>query len=131
MPRNDRVNPERSFGLSVGFALMLLSGILVWRHRFTTAEIAGSAGCTLAILGKLRPRVLKWPGIFWWRFAHLIGYINSRIVLTLAFALLLVPAGIAWLVFGHDPLSRKRPRASGWTPTSARYRNKDHYEQMF
>jgi hypothetical protein len=121
---------ERSFGLSAGFVLMFLSALLAWRHRFTPAEIAGSAGCILVILGQLRPRVLEQPRIFWGRVANLIGYINSRIILTLAFALLLVPVGIAWLLSGHDPLARARG-TSGWTPAPVRYRNKKHYEQMF
>ena len=130
MPKNHPAHVERSFGLSVGFVLMFLSGLLVWRHRLTAAEIVGSIGCVLAILGELRPRLLKWPSMFWRRFAHVVGYINSRIILTLAFALVLVPVGIAWQLFGRDPLARKRG-ASGWTPAPVRYRNKKHYEQMF
>src|SRR5216110_1997689 len=93
-------NPERSFGLSVGSVLLLVAAIGVWRGRILTAEIAGGIGLVLVTFGRLRPSLLKWPSAIWWRFALLLGYVNARIILTIAFTLVLVPLALIWRLLG-------------------------------
>ena len=125
------VNPERSFGLSVGGVLILVAAVAVWRHRITTAEITGGIGLVLVTLGRLRPSLLKWPSKLWWRFAITLGYINARIILSLAFALVLVPLGLIWRVIGRDPLGRRRRNWAGWSPHPPRYRERSHFSKMY
>jgi hypothetical protein len=126
-------NPERSFGISVGTVLLLISAALLWRGRVTRAEVLGAVGAVLLLLGFVRPGLLKGPSALWWRFAAALGYVNSRIILTVAFALVLTPLGLIWRILGRDPLRRRRPAAgaSGWSPYSDRYRDPKHYERMF
>jgi hypothetical protein len=57
----------------------------------------------------------------WKRLARLIGEFNGRIVLTLLYAVLIVPVGFI-LRLVADPLRRRRPQVSNWTsrpPTPA------------
>jgi hypothetical protein len=125
-------NPERAFGLSVGTVLLVISAIAVWRgRRVTAAEITGGVGLVLVVLGRLRPSLLKWPSAVWWRFALALGYINARIILTLAFALVLVPLGLLWRAIGRDPLGRRRANWPGWSPYPARYRDRSHFSRMY
>jgi hypothetical protein len=125
-------NPERAFGLSVGTVLLLVSAIAVWRgRRVTIAEIVGGVGFVLVVLGRLRPSLLKWPSAVWWRFALALGYVNARIILTLAFALVLVPLGFLWRAIGRDPLGRRRATWPGWSPYPARYRDRTHFSRMY
>ena len=124
-------NPERSFGLSVGGVLLVVAAIAVWRGRILTAEIAGGIGLVLVTLGRLQPSLLKWPSAIWWRFALLLGYINARVILTLAFMLVLVPLALIWRLLGRDPLGRRRSTWTGWTPHPARYRDKSHFSRMY
>jgi hypothetical protein len=67
---------ERSFGISVGTVLLAIGAYLLWRGRLGRAEVIGALGALLLILGLLRPAVLKWPSMFWWRFARALGYVN-------------------------------------------------------
>jgi hypothetical protein len=83
------------------------------------------------VLGRLRPSLLKWPSAVWWRFALALGYVNARIILTLAFALVLIPLGLIWRVIGRDPLGRRRATWSGWSPHPARYRDRSHFSRMY
>jgi hypothetical protein len=122
---------ERSFGISVGSVLLLIAAFLIWRGRIPTAEILGGTGAVLLVLGLTRPMLLKWPSAVWWKFAMILGYVNARVILTVAFAILLTPLGLLWRVIGKDPLARHRKNWHGWSPSPERYRNPDHFNRMY
>jgi saxitoxin biosynthesis operon SxtJ-like protein len=122
---------ERSFGLSVGGMLVLIAALLLWRGRGRYAEVAAALGAVLIVLGRMKPSLLTWPSAAWWRLAVILAYVNSRIILTLAFALLLTPIGLIWRTIGRDPLALRRDGSPGWTPYPARYRAPDHYTRMY
>ena len=123
--------PERSFGLSVGVVMMLIAAALVWRGRIVNAEIMGSVGFVLVVLGLTKPMLLKWPSYVWWKFAMALGYLNARIILTVAFAIVLTPLSLIWRMTGTDPLSKKRKNWPGGSPYPARYQNGDHFTRMY
>jgi len=129
--RKGPANPERSFGLSVGGVLCGIALLLLWRKRVTRAEVIGAIGAVLVVLGWLRPRLLAWPSALWWRFARALAYVNTRVLLTVLFGLVLTPLGIVWKLTGKDPLHRRRTSASGWSSYPARYRDHKHYERMY
>lgn len=122
---------ERSFGISVGTVLLLIAAALVWRGRLLTAEIMGGIGAVLLILGLTHPPLLKWPSAVWWKFAMVLGYVNSRIILTVAFAIILTPLGLIWRLIGRDPLALRRRNWPGWSPYPDRYRNANHFTRMY
>lgn len=124
-------NPERSFGLSVGTVLILIAAFLVWRGRMTAAPIAGSIGAVLVALGYLQPRLLRWPSAVWWKIAMVLGYVNTRVILSIAFFLVLTPIGVIWRLIGRDPLVRKRSSWAGWTAHPERYRDRSHFTRMY
>lgn len=122
---------ERSFGLSVGTVLLLITAFMVWRGRMTGAAITGSIGAILLVLGLTYPPLLKYPSKAWWAMAGVLGYVNARVILTVAFLLLLTPIGLIWRLIGRDPLTRKRRNFPGWSPYPARYRDGNHFTRMY
>ncbi len=60
-----------------------------------------------------------------------LGYVNARIILTIAFAIVLTPVGLVWRLIGHDPLAQAPQHWPGWTPSSERYRDPDHFTRMY
>ena len=122
---------ERSFGLSVGGVLVAIALFLAWRGRIERATILGSIGAALVILGLTAPKLLKYPSMVWWKFAMALGYVNARVILTIAFAIVLTPVGLVWRLTGHDPLARKRQHWRGWTPSPERFRSPDHFTRMY
>ncbi|PYR64501.1 MAG: hypothetical protein DMF91_00090 [Acidobacteria bacterium] len=124
-------NPERSFGLSVGIVLCAIAALLLWRGRVTRAEIVGGIGFVLVVLGVVYPPLLTLPSAVWWRFARVLGYVNARVLLTVLFAIVLVPLSMVWRLTGKDPLTRRRASWPGWRPYPARYRDHHHYSRMY
>ena len=131
MSHKGPANPERAFGLSVGGVLCVLAALLAWRGRTATAEAAAIVGAVLVVCALLHPPLLKYPSAFWWRFARALGYVNARILLTLLFAIVLVPLSAIWRLIGKDPLARSRNAYPGWSAYPERYRNHQHYSRMY
>jgi Saxitoxin biosynthesis operon protein SxtJ len=122
---------ERSFGISVGAVLLLIAAVLLWRGRVTAAEITGGIGALLLLFGLTKPILLKWPSAVWWKFAMVLGYVNARVILTIAFLLVLTPIGLLWRVIGRDPMRRRRRNFEGWSAYPARYRDPNHFTRMY
>jgi hypothetical protein len=122
---------ERSFGISVGGFLLLVAAVLWWRGRITNAEILAGIGGVLVVLGLTAPMLLKYPSAVWWKFALILGYVNARVILSIAFFLVLTPIALVWRLIGRDPLAIKRQHWPGWSPYPARYRDKDHFTRMY
>lgn len=122
---------ERSFGVSVGGVLIAVAAYFAWRGRIDRATLLASLGAALVILGLTAPRLLKYPSMAWWKMAMVLGYVNARVILTIAFLILLTPMGLLWRLIGKDPLARQRKNWSGWSPSPARFRDPDHFNRMY
>jgi hypothetical protein len=124
-------NRERSFGVSVGGVLCVLAAALVWRGHVPRAEWTGAIGIVLLTLGLVYAPALKPLSDVWWKAAAALGWFNARVLLTLAFAIILTPIGLVWRLIGRDPLVRRRGHSAGWADSPARYRDRRHVERMF
>ena len=89
-----------------------------------------SVGGVLLVLGLLAPPLLRLPNRIWWRFAQTLGWVNSRILLTVFFAVVLTPIGLVMRALGRNPLESKAT-TSNWTPYPARHGDAKHFEHMF
>jgi hypothetical protein len=85
----------------------------------------------LLILGLTKPSLLKWPSKLWWKMAIALGHVNARIILTIAFVIVLTPIGLLWRLLGKDPLARRRKNWDGWSPSPPRFRDPDHFTRMY
>lgn len=121
---------ERSFGLSVGTATLVMAGLLWWRAYPRAAAVAGVIGVLLIAGGLVAPAALRLPSRVWWRFAIILGWINSRILLTVFFFLVLTPVGCVLRLVGRSPLRSVRP-STNWSGYDARRRGSRHYENLY
>ena len=99
----------REFGLLIGFGFPILIGWLV-------PAIAGHVfkawtlwlGVPVLILGLTAPRLLQYPYKSWMALGHVLGWINSHIILGLVFILILLPISCIMRLTGYDPLRRRQ-----------------------
>ena len=99
----------REFGLLIGFGFPILIGWLVpslFGHQFRiwTFWIGGLG----LLIGLAAPRLLYYPYKGWMILGHVLGWINSHIILGLVFILVLQPIAYIMRLTGYDPLRSKR-----------------------
>ena len=99
----------REFGLLIGLAFPFLIG---WAlpffggHSFKTWTLW--VGIPSFILAISRPSILFYPYKAWMKLGHILGWVNSRIILGLVFLIVLQPIALIMRIFGHDPLRTKK-----------------------
>jgi len=124
---------ERSFGLLVGGAFLLMGAWWTFRGRFAAvAPFAAGLGLLLVFLALAIPRALYWPNRGWMALAEALSFVSTRLVLAIVFFIAVTPIGLVKRLTGWDPLRRRSaPAASYWRPYSERQRDPRHYEKMY
>ena len=122
---------ERSFGFSVGGVLLAAAAFSAWRGHALRAELAAAVGSVLVIAAAVRPAWLGRPAFWWMRLASLLGWFNSRVLMTLVFAAIFTPFGVVTRAIGMDPLDRRRRHGSHWSAYPERFRDPRHYERLY
>ena len=99
----------REFGLLIGFGFPILIGWLlpaVAGHGFRAWTLW--LGVPGLILGLTAPSWLHYPYKGWMALGHVLGWVNSRIMLGLVFLIVLQPIALIMRILGHDPLRTKK-----------------------
>ena len=99
----------REFGLLIGFGFPFLIGWLLpflVGHGFRAWTLW--VGIPGLILGLTAPQLLHYPYKGWMALGHVLGWINSHIILGLVFIVVLQPIAYIMRLTGYDPLRRRR-----------------------
>lgn len=109
--KNPTTKQIRDFGLTVGAVLVLIGGIIHWRHpeRNNSVWFAGIGG-TLALLGLTVPRILKPVYQLWMAFAFQLSRVMTTVLLTIFYVVGFGLVSLVLRLVGKDPLDRK------WAP---------------
>jgi hypothetical protein len=96
----------RSFGFTVG-GIFALIGIwpYVWRTQNPRWWAVVLAACLL-LPAAVFPRTLFWFHKSWMWLGHVLGWINTRIILGAVFYLIVTPFGLIRRWLGKDPMGR-------------------------
>ena len=99
----------KDFGLVIGIGFPLVIGFLLpllfgHEYRLWTLII----GFIFLLLSLISPLSLKIPFKVWMKFGNILGWINSRIILSLVYILVLIPISMIMNFLGHDPLNLKK-----------------------
>jgi len=97
----------RKFGLMTGGLLILFFDLLIpwiWGHAPPLWPVIAAG--LLATMALLFPAALGLVYKAWMRFAEALGWVNTRIILTIMFYLIFFPVGMIMRIFG-DPMRRK------------------------
>ena len=122
----------RRFGIVLGSALLLLGGLLLWRHHRSAGLALVSISALFVVIAGLAPLLLKWIHGPWMILSLALGWVMSRTLLTLAFFLIVTPIGLLQRLFGKRPLeiAVRTGASSYWHPRTAQPSPAD-YEKQF
>ncbi|MGH9944820.1 MAG: hypothetical protein ACRD9R_20925 [Pyrinomonadaceae bacterium] len=122
----------RKTALLVGAVLGLIAAWSFYRERTTVAAVLGGVSAALVLAGLLLPSLAWRFHVLWMRFAVLLGYVNSRILLTSFYYTAFALYGVVSRLVGRDPLNRRGPRReSYWIPRKSTRQAKEQFEKLF
>lgn len=122
----------RKFGVLFAVVSALLAAYLAWKGHSTWPWPLGTALFFL-VTGFFVQPLLRPLYVGWMKFAFVLGWINTRLILGVFFYLLLTPLGIVMRLFGRDALHRKfdRTAATYWVKREPAEFKRESYERLF
>lgn len=120
----------REFGLTVGIVLALIGGWAAWKGREHAVYFL-TAGGLLVALGLVFPRTLKPLQKPWMMMALVMGWVMSRVILTVLFYTVLTPIGLILRLTGKDLLDIKPGVSKDSYWRSHKQRDKKDHEKQF
>jgi len=114
-------------------AVLTAAAALFWyRGRMTAAAMAVGIAVVLSLIGILIPPVAKVFHRLWYRLAFALGWVNSRILLTIIYFLIFVPYGVISRLAGRDPLNiRSGAKESYWHKREKTRQSREQFERLF
>jgi hypothetical protein len=122
----------RKSALLVAGVLLAVAAWNFYRGRTTVFVIFASTGAALAAAGLLVPPAARAFHRAWMRFAAALGHVNSRVLLTLMYYLVVTPYGLVSRLVGRDPLRRRgRAGESHWVERKSTRQAPEQFERLF
>ncbi len=128
----------RKFSLTVGVAFVVLWAVFAFviPYLFDKGRdlpILWQIGVALAFVGTLAPAVVKPLFYGWMTMALALGYVMTRVLLTIFFFLVLTPVALIFRLIGRDALHRKldRDAQSYWIPKQYLIEDRSRFEKFF
>jgi Saxitoxin biosynthesis operon protein SxtJ len=107
MQNNADKKQLRSFGLTVGsiFAVIAIWPVIVRDDGLRWWAVL--TGGLLIVLGLIFPRSLSSVYKLWMSFGHIMGWINTRVILGVVFYFVVTPIGMIRRLLGKDPMGKE------------------------
>ena len=113
--------PElRKFGLTIVIFLLVIAGFLFWKQRPSFPYFAYIGG-GFALLGLAAPIILKPIYKVWMSFAVVMGFVMTRVILTVLYFGMFTPIALLTKLLGKDLLDQRLDKnaASYWVQRPA------------
>jgi len=123
----------RKFGLVMTTALLVLGVLIFFRSSHPQrAYVLWAVASICLVVGVGLPAALRRFHTIWMAFSLSIGWIMSRLILTILFFLVITPTGLIMRAFGKDPMMRKlEPNATTYWIKREKGFNPEQYERQF
>lgn len=130
----DAGNPQelQKFSRVMAVAIPLAFGLLIpwiWNLNFPVWPwlVAAFFGLT----GQFAPGLLQWPYKAWFKLAEILGWFNSRVILSIVYFLLFTPIALLLKLFGNSPLDKKGILNENSYRIVSPTRDDSHFERPF
>lgn len=130
--KNVTSQEARKTSLIVAAVLAVVSAILWYRGNMKGHFVTAGIAIVLVLIGSLVPPAAKLFHRVWFTIAFALGWVNSRILLTLIYFLVFVPHGLISRMVGRDPLQLRQPKGeSYWHKREKTRQAKEQFERLF
>jgi len=131
-----KTNPTRKelrdFGLILGGMTAAVFGLLLpWLFDHNLPRWPWLFGSVMLTWTLVLPMTLKPVYIVWMAIGQVLGWINTRIILTIMFYLIILPTGLFMRLTGKDPMAGSFLKASKSYRIPSPARDKKHMERPF
>ena len=122
----------RKFGITIGIILMIIAGFLFWKEK-ESYQIFLTVGIILFAFGIVIPFILKPIYWVWMIFATILGWIMTRVILSLLFYTIFTPIGLILRFFRKQFLELRwdKSKESYWNFRNNEHRQNENYEKQF
>ena len=121
----------RSFGITISIILFIISGLLFYYGK-EIYQLIAIIGSGFLVLGLILPILLKPIYFVWMTFAAILGWIMTRVILTLVYFLIITPIGLITKFLGEDFLGLKKSNSdSYWNNRDSHLETNQDYEKQF
>lgn len=122
----------RSFGITFGIIFLIIAGFLYYHEKYSFQlfiYLASSFFC----LGFIFPIVLKPFYIVWMIFAVILGWLMTRVIISLLYYIIITPIGLFLRIIGKDLLDLKeqKNKKSYWNIRNSEEEKNQNYEKQF
>ena len=122
----------RRTALVVAAVLVAIAAWNFYRGRTAVSAVFGGAGCVLGLAGLFSPGLARHFHVFWMRVAAVLGYVNSRVLLSVMYYGVFTVYGFVSRLVGRDPLSRRgAARESYWVERKRTRQTREGFERLF
>lgn len=136
-----RTEDVRSFGWVVGGAFLALWLVFIGPVHFFSDQVKGGhypvlmwIGVALVVLGTVAPVLLRPLYMLWMMIAVSLGFVMTRVILTIFYYLVLTPTGLVRRLLGFDSLNRKLDRtgtSTYWIEKKYLITDRSRFENFF
>jgi len=81
------------------------------------------SGIALQLINMVNSKFFHFPAIFWFSLANLLGFITSKILLTLIFCIVILPIGSTRRLFSHSKKNRSENKLDSLKLLQWKYSN--------
>ena len=122
----------RQFGLVFASGIALIFGLfLPWLFEHPWPLWPWVVAGVFTVTALLLPQALRPVFWLWMKFGHVLGWINTRIILGITFLLLFIPVALVFHLIGKDPLRRKLDRSANSYRIKSEHLPRERMEKPF
>ena len=121
----------KKFGITIGGVLLIISAFLFIYEKPSASYFMG-AGCAFQFIAQIIPIIFFPLQKIWMAFAVLMGFVMTRVILSILFYLVITPINLISRLFGKDFLNLKieKEKKSYWNLRDEEYKQSSTEKQF-
>jgi hypothetical protein len=125
------VRELKRFGLLLGTLVLIMFAGIPFLRRHALLGWPWLVAAMLWLPALIAPRTLSYAHRGWTRLGEALGWLNTRVILSLLYVIAVLPIGLVMRLAGRDPMQRKFDPAAGSYRVPSKQRRSSHLEQPY